>query len=345
MRVMVGGRTCSAAARSPREMGPRKTTTERAERRGPLSPLAASVLRSERSRWIAAEWRRSAAAVATAVGSVVEVPLARFVGTTQFVSKANNSQGPGGAGIGRVLMAATEKLMEAIAKNDVGAVRALLELDPAAANARGPAGESPLLAAIYRNADQIVDVLARRRALDVFEASAVGERARVEELVMQDHTLVSAYSADGWTPLHLAAFFAKHEVAALLLDHGASLQALSTNYMANTPLHAAVAGKQDLELVMLLVERGADVNARGATGVTALHLAASRGNEALVEFLLLHGASPSTRLDDGKTPAIVAREHGYEQLAAKLREIEEAERPGEIALGDAQRSSTPGTPT
>jgi ankyrin repeat protein len=223
-------------------------------------------------------------------------------------------------------MAATERLMEAIARNDVGAVRALLELDPSAADARGPGGESPLLAAIYRNADQIVDVLAMRRALDVFEASAVGGLERVEELIREDRTLVTSYSADGWTPLHLAAFFARRDVAELLLGRGASLQALSTNYMANTPLHAAVAGKQDLEVVTLLVERGADVNARGATGVTALHLAASRGNEALVEFLLRRGASPSARLDDGKTPAIVAREHGHETVAGRLREAEEAER-------------------
>ena len=216
-------------------------------------------------------------------------------------------------------MVGSEKLMDAIAKNDVAAVQELLTVDPAAVNARGPSGESPLLAAIYRNADQIIDVLAARRELDVFEAAAIGSRERIEELLGQDPTLVTSHSGDGWTALHLTAFFAKHDAAELLLERGASVHASSTNYMANTPLHAAVAGKQDLGLVTLLLANGADVNARGASGVTPLHLAASRGNDALVDLLLTRGAEAGARMDDGKTPAIIASEHGHQTLAERLR--------------------------
>src|ERR1700679_4327044 len=57
MRVMVGGRTCSASASWPRVMGPAKTMTERAERRAALRPDDASLRRRLRNRWMAAEWR------------------------------------------------------------------------------------------------------------------------------------------------------------------------------------------------------------------------------------------------------------------------------------------------
>ncbi len=59
-RVVVGTLTCSALARSLIRRGPANTMTDRAERRGALSPVASSSVRKRRSRWMAAEWRRSA---------------------------------------------------------------------------------------------------------------------------------------------------------------------------------------------------------------------------------------------------------------------------------------------
>lgn len=217
-------------------------------------------------------------------------------------------------------MVGSEKLMEAIAKNDLAEVQALLSADPGAVNARAPGGETPLLAAIYRNADQIIEVLASQRELDVFEAAAIGSRERLDELIGRDPSLVSSHSGDGWTALHLTAYFGKRDAAELLLKRGASVHELSTNFMTNTPLHAAVAGKQDLALITLLLEHGADVNARSASGYTALHLAASRGNDALVDLLLGREANSGARTDDGKTAAIIAREHGHHELAKRLQQ-------------------------
>jgi ankyrin repeat protein len=219
-------------------------------------------------------------------------------------------------------MSAAERLMSAVTSNDVDAVRRVIAEDPAAANARGPAGESPLLAAIYRNADQIVSLLAERRELDLHEAAVLGNVERVRELLAADPAQLSSRSADGWTALHLAAFYGKRDVAALLLERGADVGALSSNYMANTALHAALAGREDADAVELLIARGADVNARGAMGYTPLHIAASRGNGALVERLLSSGAHAGARTDDGKTPALTAAEHGHEGVASRLREAE-----------------------
>src|SRR5687767_13317502 len=59
---MVGGFTCSAAASCPRVSGPPKTTTESADNRGEVIPIASSSRRSRRRSPIAAEWSWSARA-------------------------------------------------------------------------------------------------------------------------------------------------------------------------------------------------------------------------------------------------------------------------------------------
>ena len=82
-----------------------------------------------------------------------------------------------------------------------------------------------------------------------------------------------AYSYDGWTALHLAAFFGQLEAAARLLEAGGRLAAVSRNPLANTPLHAAVAGGQP-DVSVFLIARGADVNATDSGRHTPLHIAA-----------------------------------------------------------------------
>jgi ankyrin repeat protein len=69
-----------------------------------------------------------------------------------------------------------------------------------------------------------------------------------------------------WTALHLAAFFGQLEAATRLLEAARRLTAVSRNPLANTPLHAAVAGGHS-DVSVLLIARGADVNAidSGAT--------------------------------------------------------------------------------
>jgi ankyrin repeat protein len=55
----------------------------------------------------------------------------------------------------------------------------------------------------------------------IFDAVAEGDRAAVEELLVQDKRLVARRDGDGATPLHLAAQGSSWEVLQLLLSHGA----------------------------------------------------------------------------------------------------------------------------
>jgi len=154
---------------------------------------------------------------------------------------------------------------------------------------------SELLQAIYQG-DQarVGELLAADPELDVFEASAVGRTDRLRELLDEDSTLANAWAEDGFQPLGLASFFGHVETARLLVERGAEVSSASRNEMKVMPLHSAAAtGDADTryELAKLLLEHGADPNARQQDDYTPLMAADQHGDERLRDLLVAHGAT------------------------------------------------------
>ena len=210
-------------------------------------------------------------------------------------------------------------LFAAIEAGDASAVQRLVAGNKSLLMARNQRGESPVLSACYRRQRQVLEMLlATRPQLDVWEAAAAGQLEAVRAHLTRDRSLVAAYSHDGWTPLHLAAFFGHEAVAAELLRRDASAEAWSRNALANQPLHAAAAGHH-LAVCKLLVEAGADVNARQHGGFSPLHGAAESGQQELVELLLDNGADRKAKAANGDTPATLATGAGHTSVAALLK--------------------------
>jgi ankyrin repeat protein len=169
-------------------------------------------------------------------------------------------------------MSDLETLIDAVKAGNVARVQELVRADPSLASGRLPLGESPLMAALYRGHQDVMKVLLDAGAeLDVFAAAAIG---RVDALksAVGDARNVGRHAYDGWTPLHLAAFFGQIDAARLLLEAGADVNAVSQNSLANTPLHAATAGKHS-EVALLLVASGANARAIDAGGYTPVQIA------------------------------------------------------------------------
>jgi ankyrin repeat protein len=217
---------------------------------------------------------------------------------------------------------AIDELFAAIRTGDEAAVDRLLVADPGLAAARDPDGLTAVMLARYFSFSRtaVLDRLLAARGdddLDVFEAAATGRTARLRVLLAGDLTLARAWAGDGFTPLHLAAFFGAEPAADVLLDAGADPDAVSRNDQAAQPLHSAVAGRA-FGIARRLVEEGADVDAAQGDGLRPLHLAAQDGDELLVELLLHAGADAGLPGGDGRIAADYAQATGHGTLAERL---------------------------
>jgi uncharacterized protein len=209
--------------------------------------------------------------------------------------------------------------IDAIKAGELQRVKAMVSADPTLIDARSGTGDSAILTAVYHRQKEIVNLLVARGAtLSIFEACAAGEVERAEHLLRDGAAGVNEYSADGWTPLHLAAFFGHAKIAELLLAHDADVAARSRNTNSNTPLHAALAGNHKF-VAGLLIGRGADVNATDAQGWRPLHLAAANNNMDAIKQLIAQGADVQAANGEAKTALSLATEKNHREAAALLR--------------------------
>ena len=193
----------------------------------------------------------------------------------------------------------------------------MVSAEPTLIDARTRSGDSAILTAVYHRQKEIVNLLvARGAALSIFDACAAGEIERVERML--DASTINAYSTDGWTPLHLAAFFGHPTIAELLLARGADVTARSRNPNGNTPLHAALVGNHKF-VAGILIGHGADVNGADAQGWRPLHLAAANNNLDAIKALIAQGADVTAGNGEGSTPLSLAQEKSHREAAALLR--------------------------
>ena len=211
---------------------------------------------------------------------------------------------------------------ESVKKGNLEEVKAELAQDASLLTAKNDSGQSALLLAKYYGQAEIASyLLSLEPDLDLYECCATGNLAGINRILNLEPALLESHSPDGWTPLHLAAFFGQPFVAESLIDRGAQVDARSTNRMVNTPLHAAAAGGHTA-LVELLLKHGADVNARQQGGWTALHGAAQSGRQQMAEVLLAHAADTQVRAENHQTPLDLALLAGKADMAVLLESFE-----------------------
>jgi ankyrin repeat protein len=116
------------------------------------------------------------------------------------------------------------------------------------------------------------------------------------KLLLARRVPVNAKDAFGFTPLSFAALWGRREIAAELLDNGAdvNLPIAGTLFMRRSPgtplMLAAYAESQDVDLMRLLIARGADVHFATAEGEFASSRAAAKGDTPVLKALLGAGA-------------------------------------------------------
>lgn len=199
----------------------------------------------------------------------------------------------------------SEKFRQAVLAGDLAKVTSMLDRDPALRHSRDADGVSVYTLASLKGQPKIAEELVRRGlVLDIFEAAASGNTARVNELVKDDALIARNRLPDGRTPLHIAAAAGRPEMVTLISTKGADLSAGPESPLLTTlnyPDHAAAS-----DMSRFLLMNASDPNARRRDGKTALHLAAARGYDDMVQMLIHRGAATDVRDADGKTPLDVA---------------------------------------
>lgn len=128
--------------------------------------------------------------------------------------------------------------------------------------------------------------------------------------------------SSGLLPLHWALGTQQYGVAAYLLDQGAD--ARRTDGSGSGSITALASGARDADtaqagaMARRLAKLGADVNAVGPQGSTALGMAVLSGHLGLTEALLQLGADPNTRNGEGHTPREMAQRKQRQDIAELL---------------------------
>lgn len=215
---------------------------------------------------------------------------------------------------------ATPDIFTAAARGDERQVRRLLRAEPRRVSRRGPDGATPLhfartpavarallaAGASPRRRDRfhrstplewtlerpaVARVIAKAAGgVTVFVAAAIGDTKTMTELLRRNPRLVNAkvsqgkeFGSEGETPLGLAARLGQRAMVTFLLEAGASAST------SPSPLPGA-AQRGDVTIVRRLLAAGADPNAFGPHGYTALHAACIPGKLSVVQLLLSRGA-------------------------------------------------------
>ena len=181
----------------------------------------------------------------------------------------------------------------AIKRDDSGEVKALLArgFD---ANTVNPQGQYGLYLALQEPSFEVAEVLMNWPA-----------------------TNLNAVNSKGESPLMLAALKGYKDIAEKLLEKGAD-----ANKTGWTPLHYA-ASNSHLEIISILFENNAYIDAESPNGTTPLMMAAMYGTSEAVNLLLQEGADPQLKNQQGLTALEFSqrgkRPDAIEAIAAAIR--------------------------
>ncbi|MFP4498897.1 MAG: ankyrin repeat domain-containing protein [Vulcanimicrobiota bacterium] len=157
-------------------------------------------------------------------------------------------------------------------------------------------------------------ILLKKHAIPEFSAEQSRKAVETARILISSGADVNAKTKDGWTALSLASGRGTNELVVLLLEEGADIEAGDEN-LAISPLRAAVINNR-LETARILIENGVDVNRADLEyGKTPLHLAMENKNKDMIDLLLKAGANPYLADQNGVTVVSSADENHNREIS------------------------------
>lgn len=185
-------------------------------------------------------------------------------------------------------------------------------------------------------------------SMQLFPACAIGDLATVEKL-LNIGADINVQEVEGETPLMYAAANGRVEVVKYLIKRGADIHRKSNNNQtalgratafgrvevvrvllennANVEESMNQGGRplmytDNIAIVKMLINKGANINAQDGAGVTALMAASANGRDDIVKELIYNGADINLKDKQGRTPLMWATERGHKSIIYILQHAE-----------------------
>jgi len=152
---------------------------------------------------------------------------------------------------------------------------------------------------------------------EIHNAARNGNLDKVKSLLANNPELLNARDNKGSTPLHSAVSKGREDVVLFLIEMGADIDTKNKNGL--TPLFWALDLSRN-NVAKILIEKGADISIKGFRNRTLLHMAARSGSTDIVKQLLGKGLSINTPDTQGSTPLDCAVRSGKTETAWLLTE-------------------------
>jgi len=155
----------------------------------------------------------------------------------------------------------------------------------------------------------------KAKPFKLHQASSTGDEAEVKNILSKEPDL-NLLDKSGRTPIHNAILGRHVKIMEMLLEAGADTTRLDESQDA--PLQTAVRSGDENLVGVFLRRAYSDVDIRGHSSRTALHIAADMDKVPICKLLMEHGASPDCRDDEKMTPLTRAVEKGSKNTATFL---------------------------
>ncbi|NOU21978.1 MAG: hypothetical protein HOO93_09335 [Methyloglobulus sp.] len=223
------------------------------------------------------------------------IPLTTFSDSEKEVAKKNLET--------KGIPVTTDSFIEAIVSKDENSINDMIKLG-INLDAYGERGETPLIVALAENNPGIVTLLINKGA-NVNIPDQNGHIPFVKAIYGHENGTLVSYMLDHCADVNIKSMLAPP-------GHG------SASEEVDTPLHAAI-DKQDIQLINVLIKKGADINQKAGLGnISPLSLAVGSDNLELVKLFVENGANVNSSDDSGWTPLIVALENSHFEVAKFL---------------------------
>ncbi len=197
---------------------------------------------------------------------------------------------------------------------------------------------TPLIYAIMGGHTDIARFLIQQGAILSFKSKNIYQplvaaiqydQPDILQLLIEKGEDVNRPFARGLTPIFYAAAWGKVKAVERMIALGADIHHKA--YYKMTPLHYSFYWRAQPDAARVLLEHGADVNARSRDGYTPLNFATQKGSKEGVALLLEKGAKIDMADMFHRTPLIIAEKSGFTTLRGMMLALHNAARNGDAA--------------